>query len=266
MKQCDNEISPQSASCHYIVTGHKCQPKIGSAITLVQKSGISRKSHRKTVTILGKKGKHKMFTKEFRLIVAAAVLTVAVFVVLWTTPVASAQAPVDPCSSLTATSTLADVIACQQAVSQKLNSIEALLKLLVAATSPITTTNPVTSTTQVTTTAPVTVPKSVIANPDCGGGLGAFTIPQGQVKLVKQGCQISGDVEIGTTEQGPFDRLYDDDANTGVVVTMLADGYVYAPYGASVNTDSVETWKNNMMASGCLGHCLVVYELTWPAK
>ena len=109
-------------------------------------------------------------------------------------------------------------------------------------------------------------PEGSLTGFNCDKGDTTFAIPQGETRLVRAGCRVSGDVQIGTSPNGPFTRLYDDDGDTGLVVDMASDGYVYAPEpgGASVNSDSIQTWTVNMTRSGCTKMCKVVVAETWP--
>ncbi len=99
-------------------------------------------------------------------------------------------------------------------------------------------------------TATVSTPVSVDM---CKG-----TIQPDQTVLVKAGCRISGDVLVDGI------KLFDDDANTGLVVDMKQDGNVTAPWGASVNSDPAETWVKHMTISGCVGQCTNVKVVSWP--
>jgi hypothetical protein len=112
-----------------------------------------------------------------------------------------------------------------------------------------------------TATAPAAPDDDDVSDDDvitCTDGMAMLAIPEGKTVTVKAGCRVSGDIVVnGVT-------LYDDKAETGLLVDFRQEATVFAQWGASVNADSVDTWVTNMKASGCTGECQSVTVLTWP--
>ena len=109
--------------------------------------------------------------------------------------------------------------------------------------------------------APVQQSVVVVAY-DCGSGPN-FVVQPGETKFVKSGCRISGDVAVSDSQSGDFTPLYDNEGSTGLVVDMQKDGWVFAQWGASVNSDSTDQWVENMKLAGCEGKCLTVNVEAW---
>ena len=79
----------------------------------------------------------------------------------------------------------------------------------------------------------------------------AFSIPNGQVMLVPTGCVVAGDIEVASSQNGPFTALYDSDQATGLVTVVSMDTWVKAPWGASVSSASVDDVVRSVDLTGC---------------
>ncbi len=92
------------------------------------------------------------------------------------------------------------------------------------------------------------------------------SLPKGSKALVPGGCVVSGDVEAGSSENGPFKALYDSDQTTGLVVIVKSDTWIRAPYGASVTNAAVDDVVNAVKQTGCglPNGCRVVNTVTVP--
>lgn len=77
------------------------------------------------------------------------------------------------------------------------------------------------------------------------------SIEKGKSMLVPKNCVVEGDVAVGTAENGPWTKLYDNDQATGLVVVTKADVWVKAPYGASASGVSVSDAVSDVFDLGC---------------
>lgn len=113
-----------------------------------------------------------------------------------------------------------------------------------------------------TETTPTEVPDDNGDNDSivCTDDMADIAIPAGKTVSVESGCRVSGDVKVNGV------ALYDNDGSTGLLVDMTARGSVFAEWGASVNSTSVDEWVDLMKDSGCESGkgCSNVIVVTWP--
>ncbi len=86
------------------------------------------------------------------------------------------------------------------------------------------------------------------ANPSCDS-----TILSGDVVQVPAGCLIIGDVEISGNQAGPFEVLYDDKQEVGLLVIVQNALWVKAPWNATVVSGNVDDYVASMKSPGGCG-------------
>lgn len=86
---------------------------------------------------------------------------------------------------------------------------------------------------------------------------------EGDTYNVRPDCLVKGDVEVSQSKDGPWIRQYDDDANTGTVVSCPDGCWVHAPFGANVTPRSYDSVRDEMLSNGCDNGCESVNLVTW---
>lgn len=72
-----------------------------------------------------------------------------------------------------------------------------------------------------------------------------YHVDNGEEFNVPAGCQIKGDVIVNG------EQLFDNDANTGLIVSCPQGCQIKAPWGANVTPRDVDDLKEEMLSSGC---------------
>lgn len=106
------------------------------------------------------------------------------------------------------------------------------------------------------------VPAPAAPAPAAPSGCPEAKIEASQPTQISAGCTVLGDVQVGESA-GNVRKLYDDDPNTGLVVTFNRSGWVMAPWGASMTSNSASQVASQMRMSGCGSTCQSVQEKTW---
>ena len=86
----------------------------------------------------------------------------------------------------------------------------------------------------------------------------------GEEFLVPKGCNVSGDIQVWSN--GQWESLYDNSAESGLIVSFKQDTKIRAPWGAYVGSESVDTMKVRLQAGGCglPNGCKSIEVKTWP--
>ena len=109
----------------------------------------------------------------------------------------------------------------------------------------------------------------VASAPVAGGGSGCPDadkhLEKNEVYQTHRGCTAKGDVEMSSSQSGPWTKLYDDKAETGLLVTCVQEPcWVTTPFGANVTPRTVDDLKAEELRVGCGSSCKEVIVKTWP--
>jgi len=109
---------------------------------------------------------------------------------------------------------------------------------------------------------PTAVPPTAQAN-SSGATVDKINLAAGDSRAVDTGWVVEGDVEVSASSDGPWTPLHDDKAETGLIVSFEAPGYVRAPWGANLSRANVADLRASMLETGCVGGCEEVVVVEW---